>query len=78
MTLLTFLVYGWDKHLSKSKGKKKRIPEKRLLMLAAVGGAFGAAAAMLFFRHKTLHRKFTLGIPAIIMAHILLLYRYFR
>ncbi|MCQ2218155.1 MAG: DUF1294 domain-containing protein [Paludibacteraceae bacterium] len=75
ITILTFFVYGWDKHLAKSKRKVRRIPEKNLLLLAAIGGTFGAIAGMLFFRHKTLHKKFIYGIPAILLAQLLLLYR---
>jgi len=78
ITLLTFCVHGWDKHLAKSGKSARRIPEKRLLLLAAVGGTFGAIAGMLFFRHKTLHKKFTYGIPLILLAQIALLYVFLR
>lgn len=78
MTLLTFCVYGWDKHLAKSPKKPRRIPEKTLLLLAAFGGSIGALTGMLFFRHKTLHKKFKYGVPAIIFIQILILYRCLR
>ena len=78
ITLVTFCVYGWDKHLAKSKRAVRRIPEKNLLLLAAVGGTFGAIAGMLFFRHKTLHKKFIYGIPLILLAQIGLLYLFLR
>ena len=50
-----------------------RIPEAVLLSIAMVGGSLGAFLGMRFFRHKTLHLKFSLGLPLILAAHILLL-----
>ena len=44
---------------------KKRA--RTLLLLAAAGGSVGVALGMTLFRHKTLHRKFTLGVPAIML-----------
>ena len=45
-----------------------RIPESTLLTAAALGGSIGCLIGMYAFRHKTRHRKFTLGIPAILLA----------
>ncbi|WP_228728174.1 DUF1294 domain-containing protein [Brevibacillus composti] len=52
-----------------------RIPESSLLLTAALGGAAGAWAAMMLFRHKTKHLSFTLTIPLflIIQAYLLIL-----
>ena len=47
-----------------------RIPEATLLMSAAIGGSIGSLAGMYTFRHKTKHVKFTLGVPAILIAQI--------
>jgi uncharacterized membrane protein YsdA (DUF1294 family) len=66
--LLTFVTYGIDKY--KARHKKWRIPEAMLLLLAALGGSIGALLAMRLFRHKTLHRKFRYGIPAILLVQI--------
>ena len=49
-----------------------RIPESTLLTAAAFGGSIGALIGMYRFRHKTRHLKFTLGIPAILIAQIAL------
>lgn len=65
---ITFLVYGIDKYKA-AKGKW-RIPESTLLMLAAIGGSIGAWAGVKVWRHKTLHKKFKYGIPAIIILQI--------
>ena len=66
--LLTFVTYGIDKY--KARHKKWRIPEATLLLLAALGGSIGALLAMRVFRHKTLHRKFRYGVPAILLVQI--------
>ena len=47
-----------------------RIPEATLLLTAAIGGSIGSLAGMFVFRHKTKHLKFTLGVPAILIAQI--------
>ena len=67
---ITFAVYGADKRRAK-KGKR-RVPEKTLFLLAAVGGSAGALAGMRAFRHKTRHWHFVWGIPAILAAQIAL------
>ena len=58
----------------KVKAKKKawRIPERTLLLTAALGGSLGAFLGMELFRHKTKHLRFTLGIPVMLAVHILL------
>lgn len=51
LSLITFLFYGADK--DKSKKGSRRVPEKVLLLLSFLGGAYGGYPAMLVFRHKT-------------------------
>lgn len=65
-----FLLMGWDKRRAKQRGKR-RVPEKQLFLLAAVGGAIGVWAGMKTWRHKTQHRSFTVGIPYLIAVNIL-------
>lgn len=50
-----------------------RIPEATLLTMAALGGSFGALLGMRMFRHKTLHIKFSLGLPILLAVHTILL-----
>jgi uncharacterized membrane protein YsdA (DUF1294 family) len=56
----------------KAKRGAWRIPEATLMAIAAMGGSIGSLAGMYCFRHKTRHIKFTLGIPLILIAQILL------
>lgn len=69
-TVVTFVAYGIDKW--KARHGKWRIPEATLLLLAAVGGSLGAWAGMKVWHHKTLHKKFRYGVPAIIIIQLLL------
>ena len=61
INLLTFLLYGLDKY--KAIRREWRIPERALLLMAFLGGAFGALSAMRIFRHKTRKGRFRLMIP---------------
>ncbi len=62
---VTFIVYGIDKW--KARANKWRIPEVTLLSLALFGGSIGAWFGMKLWRHKTQHKKFKYGIPAIFL-----------
>ena len=48
--LITFIVFGVDKLLARTK--RKRISEKTLLCMALAGGSVGAVFAQKIFRHK--------------------------
>ena len=72
INVLTFLLYGIDKW--KARRGKWRIPEETLIWLAIVGGSIGALLGMYLFRHKTRHKRFTLGIPAIFLIQMGLFY----
>lgn len=56
----------------KAKKRKYRIPEATLIGSAILGGSIGAWLGMQVFRHKTRHKKFTLGIPLILGVQVLL------
>lgn len=66
----TFIIYGVDK--LKAKKSMWRIPESTLLCLAAIGGSIGAWTGMKVWHHKTLHKKFKYGVPAIIIIQLAL------
>lgn len=67
--------------IDKQKARKReyRIPEAVLIGSAVVGGSLGAWFGMQVFRHKTRHKKFTLGIPFIlgIQALLAVIYWYY-
>ena len=67
---LTFIVYGIDKY--KAKHAKWRISEATLLLLAVVGGSIGAWCGMKVWHHKTMHKKFTYGVPVILLLQVAL------
>ena len=55
-----------------------RIPEATLLGIALLGGSLGILGGMYSFRHKTLHLKFTIGIPVILALQIILFCMFIR
>ena len=68
INIATFFTYGIDK--LKAKKKLWRIRESSLLMLAVLGGSIGAWLGMKVWHHKTQHKMFTYGIPAIIIIQL--------
>ena len=79
--LVIINVYSFQLMLTdKRKAQKRirRIPESTLLTSAVVGGSFGMLAGMYCFRHKTRHLKFTLGVPAILLAQLVFAFFFFR
>lgn len=68
VNLLTFVTYGIDKY--KARHNHWRIPEATLLLLVALGGSIGALLAMHLFHHKTQHKKFRYGVPAILIIQL--------
>lgn len=72
INIFTFIAMGIDKR--KAKKKKWRTPEKTLMTLAIVGGSVGMILGMKFFRHKTLHKLFSIGGPVILIMQLIILY----
>ncbi len=78
INLFSFAAMGVDKR--RARLEKWRIRERTLFLLALIGGSIGILAGMFFFRHKTRHLSFRIGIPAILviqLACFFLLRRYF-
>ncbi len=55
-----------------AKRNRWRVSEKTLFILSALGSAVSVYITMLIIRHKTKHKRFMIGIPAIIIAEILI------
>ena len=75
INVITFIVYGIDK--LKAKKGRWRIPESTLLLLAIIGGSIGAWYGMKVWHHKTLHKKFTYGIPLIMAVQLGIFFMYY-
>ena len=70
INIIAFIMYGIDKW--KAHRKQWRISEKMLLFLAVIGGSAGASAGVYIFHHKTLHKKFTFGVPLIQVIQVMI------
>lgn len=71
MNSIGFASMGIDK--SKAKRGAWRIPEKTLFLIAILGGSIGSILGMKQFRHKTKHKSFTIGMPAILLVQVLVI-----
>lgn len=71
INVATFFTYGLDKW--KAKKALWRIRESSLLMLAVLGGSIGAWLGIKVWHHKTQHKKFKYGVPAIIFIQLALI-----
>ena len=59
---------------------RRRISENALILTALLGGSAAMYYTMKTIRHKTLHKKFMIGLPLITVLHIIAgvtLYMYF-
>lgn len=70
MNLIGFALMGIDKY--KAKKRAFRVPEATLFIIAIIGGSIGSIAGMYIFHHKTRHRRFVIGMPAILALQIIL------
>ena len=69
ISLVTVGVTIADKSFAKSK--RRRIPEATLFSLAILGGGAAEYITMKLIRHKTRHKSFMLGLPAIIILQLI-------
>ncbi|MFD1886798.1 DUF1294 domain-containing protein [Paenibacillus wenxiniae] len=71
INVIAYSTMSLDKSRAVRGRSRQRIPEKRLFTLAAIGGAVGIWIAMLTRRHKTKHRSFVIGVPALLVLNVL-------
>ena len=72
VNLAAFALYGIDKY--KARRGLWRIPEVVLLFAAAAGGSAGALLGMHVFHHKTKKPRFFIGVPVILLLHLVILF----
>lgn len=65
ISLWSVAVCIFDKRRAKKHGR--RVPERTLLFLCALGGSLAMYITMRLIRHKTRHKKFMIGIPVIMV-----------
>ena len=70
MNIWAFVLFGSDK--SKAERKQKRIQESKLFKVCFFGGAIGGIIGMNVFRHKTLKKKFSVGVPILFVIQLIL------
>ena len=69
VNLIAAIVVAVDKH--RAQHHQWRIPEKTLFLLAIFGGTPGTYLTMRAIRHKTKHKRFMIGLPAIFILQVL-------
>lgn len=72
VSFAAFLMTAWDK--SRARRHRWRVPEGTLWLVATLGGAAMMYLAMLITNHKTLHRRFMVGLPLLLAAQIAAVY----
>ena len=74
MNVWAIVLFGTDKSIAKNKHSKKRsrVSEKKLFSVCFWGGAIGGMIGMYLFRHKTLKKKFSIGVPVLFLLQLLL------
>lgn len=63
-----FLAFASDKYFAKTG--KRRIMERDLILLAAIGGGLGCLLGMILCHHKTRKKKFTVVVPFFLVLYI--------
>ncbi|MEN4053551.1 MULTISPECIES: DUF1294 domain-containing protein [Sulfurimonas] len=76
INLLTFLIYSYDKFISRY-GKKRRVSEKELHTFSIIGGFLGASLAMALFHHKIAKSSFLIKHIVILLLWIVAIAYYF-
>ena len=76
VNLIGALFVAADKR--KARKNRWRVPEKTYFLFCLLGGCPGVYLSMRIFHHKTLHKRFMWGIPAIFVLQLVLGLWYWR
>ena len=76
INISSLIVYGIDKY--QAAKHLWRIPERTLLLLAAVGGSYGAFLGMLIWHHKTQKWTFRIFVPLLMVLWAVLIFWGYR
>lgn len=68
MSLAAFVLYGIDKR--RARNNMRRVPERRLHLIALCGGWPGAWIGQRVFRHKTAKLRFRVVFWLVVVVHI--------
>ena len=71
VNVTAYAAFAYDKAMAMEG--RRRVPERRLLGLALIGGSVGAVSAQRMLRHKTQKQPFRSQLQGIVALHILLL-----
>ena len=71
ISLISFAVCVYDKWAA-THATRRRVRESAIFALCAFGGSLAMYITMKLVRHKTLHKRFMIGIPLIIVLQILI------
>lgn len=72
ISFVTVVATCLDKYFAKKD--MFRISEKALLIFALFGGSLAEYCTMRIIRHKTLHKKFMVGLPLIMILQLALVF----
>lgn len=72
ISFISIVTAVYDKWASRHR-PRQRTPERILFLLCAAGGSLAMYMTMKLIRHKTRHRRFMLGIPAIFLLQLAVL-----
>ena len=75
LSIITFLLYGYDKAQAKLGGT--RVPEIVLNGLALLGGFLGGWLGRAVFHHKVRKKSFTIVLTIATILHLILIYELF-
>lgn len=70
MNIWAFALFAADK--SSARRKQRRVRESKLFKVCFFGGATGGLIGMQAFNHKTLKKKFSIGIPILFILQLIL------